>query len=106
MGFFSFLFGSKSEVDYKDLVSNGAMIIDVRTPGEFSGGHVRSAMNIPLDVIRSKVSELKSKNVPVITCCRSGARSRSAKSILADAGIECYNGGPWTSLKLMLGEES
>jgi phage shock protein E len=99
MGFFSDLFSSKPAVDYAELVKNGAIIVDVRTPGEFAQGHIKGAVNIPLDMIRSRVSELKQKNKPVITCCRSGARSGSAKSILTDAGIECYNGGAWDSLQ-------
>jgi rhodanese-related sulfurtransferase len=99
MGFFSNLFSSKPAVDYAELVKNGAIIIDVRTPGEFAQGHIKGAVNIPLDMIRSSASELKQKNKPVITCCRSGARSGSARSILVDAGIECYNGGAWDSLQ-------
>lgn len=102
MGFFSNLFSSKPAVDFSELVRNGAIIVDVRTPGEFAQGHVKGSVNIPLDSIRNRVSELKSKNKPVITCCRSGARSGSAKSILTDAGIECYNGGPWDSLQSQL----
>jgi rhodanese-related sulfurtransferase len=99
MGFFSNLFSSKPAVDYAELVKSGAIIVDVRTPGEFAQGHVKGAVNIPLDMIRSRAAELKQKNKPVITCCRSGARSGSAKSILTDAGIECYNGGAWDSLQ-------
>jgi len=99
MGFFSNLFSSKPAVDYAELVRNGALIVDVRTPGEFAQGHIKGAVNIPLDSIRSRASELKAKNKPVITCCRSGARSGSVKSILAEAGIECYNGGAWDSLQ-------
>lgn len=99
MGFFSNLFSSKPAVDYAEMVKNGAIIVDVRTPGEFAQGHIKGAVNIPLDTIRNRVAELKKKNKPVITCCRSGARSGSAKSILTDAGIECYNGGAWDSLQ-------
>ena len=99
MGFFSNLFSSKPAVDFSELVRNGALIVDVRTPGEFAQGHIKGAVNIPLDSIRSRVAELKAKNKPVITCCRSGARSGSAKTILTEAGVECYNGGAWDSLQ-------
>lgn len=102
MGFLQRLFGGGTTVDYKELLSKGAIIVDVRTPGEFNSGHVKGAINIPLDSIRTKIADLKKKNVPVITCCRSGARSGSAKSILAEAGIDCYNGGPWDSLQQQL----
>jgi phage shock protein E len=98
MGFFSNLFSSAPAVDFAELIKNGAIIVDVRTPGEFAQGHIKGSENIPLDSVRSKVAELKSKSKPVITCCRSGARSGSAKSILTDAGIECYNGGAWNDL--------
>lgn len=102
MGFLQRLFGGGTIVKYKELLSKGAIVVDVRTPGEFNIGHVTGAINIPLDSIRTHVQELKNKNVPVITCCRSGARSGSAKSILTEAGIECYNGGPWDSLQQQL----
>ena len=92
------IFGGTT-VNYKELVSNGAIIVDVRTTGEFKAGHIPGSKNFPLDNIRTKVAELKKLNKPVITVCRSGARSGMAKGILKSAGIEVYNGGAWTSLK-------
>jgi rhodanese-related sulfurtransferase len=92
------LFGGAS-VNYKELVSNGAIIVDVRSAGEYKAGHIPGSKNFPLDNIRTKVAELKKLNKPVITVCRSGARSGMAKGILKSSGIEVYNGGPWTSLK-------
>ncbi|MBL7730618.1 MAG: rhodanese-like domain-containing protein [Chitinophagaceae bacterium] len=97
-GLFKKLFGNHTAVDFKALQAQGAVIVDVRTPGEFSGGHIRGAVNIPLDLLRTKTAELKKKQKPIITCCRSGARSGMAVSILKGAGIECYNGGAWDSL--------
>ncbi|MEY3245808.1 MAG: hypothetical protein RL253_965, partial [Bacteroidota bacterium] len=84
--------------DYAALVKNGALIIDVRTPGEFNSGHIKGSINIPLDDIRNKTEELKKKNKVIITCCRSGNRSGMAKSMLESAGIECHNGGAWNVL--------
>ncbi|MBK8140976.1 MAG: rhodanese-like domain-containing protein [Chitinophagaceae bacterium] len=81
------------------MVSNGAIIVDVRTSAEFKAGHIPGSKNFPLDNIRTKVADLKKLNKPVITVCRSGARSGMAKGILKSAGIEVYNGGAWTSLK-------
>lgn len=92
------IFSSAPEVNYAELVKNGAMIVDVRTPGEFKSGHIKGSINIPLDDIRNKTKELKEKNKVIITCCRSGNRSGMAKSMLQSAGIECYNGGPWNVL--------
>ncbi|MBL7708726.1 MAG: rhodanese-like domain-containing protein, partial [Chitinophagaceae bacterium] len=82
-----------------ELVNNGAVIIDVRSPGEYKSGHIKGSKNFPLDTIRNKVNDLKKLNKPVITVCRSGARSGMAKGILKSAGIEVYNGGPWFSLQ-------
>jgi phage shock protein E len=90
--------GTDSSVDFSSLLEQGAIIVDVRTPGEYKSGHIDGAMNIPLDMIASSSKLLKSKNVPVITCCRSGARSGAAASILRNMGIEAVNGGPWDSL--------
>jgi rhodanese-related sulfurtransferase len=96
------LLGLAPKVNYKDLVSRGAQIIDVRTPGEFKTGHIRGAVNIPLQSISSQTARIK-KDKPVITCCASGMRSASAKSILKSNGFEeVYNGGGWMSLQSKL----
>lgn len=98
IGLLKKFFGGTS-INYKELVQNGAIIADVRSAAEYKTGHIKGAKNYPLDTIRSKAAELKKLNKPVITVCRSGARSGMAKSILKAAGIEVYNGGPWTSLQ-------
>lgn len=98
LAFFKKLLGGSS-VNYKELMNQGALIIDVRSAGEYKAGHIQDSRNYPLDSIRTRMAELKKLNKPVITVCRSGARSGMAKSILKSAGIEVYNGGPWTSLK-------
>ena len=95
------LFGGTS-VNYKELVNNGAIIADVRTASEYKAGHIPGSKNFPLDSIRTKLGELKKANKPVITVCRTGTQSGMAKGILKSAGIEVYNGGPWTSLKSKL----
>ena len=98
IGFFKNLFGNAPKVDYKALVNNGAQIIDVRTSGEFAGGHVRGSKNIPLSALPNQVSKIDRKK-PVIVCCASGMRSASAASILRNSGFDqVYNGGGWISL--------
>ena len=97
---FKKLFGPGT--DYKSLVSNGAIIIDVRTAAEFQSGHIKISKNIPLDKIPSQVDKIKQMNKPVICVCRSGMRSSSATSILKTNGIETYNGGAWDSLDIKL----
>ena len=88
--------------DYRSLVDAGAIIVDVRTVSEFNGGHIKGAINIPVDEISKKVTGLKQEGKPVITCCRSGARSGMAVSVLTKAGIEAYNGGAWNALQKQL----
>jgi rhodanese-related sulfurtransferase len=77
------------------------MIIDVRSPAEFNGGHVKGAVNIPLQAIQSSFNKIP-KNKVIITCCASGMRSGSAKSLLKAAGYNVHNGGGWMSLKSKL----
>ncbi len=101
MGFLSNLFGGP-KVDMRQLVKEGAVILDVRTPVEFNGGHVKGAINIPLQQIEKAVSKFKKDQV-IITCCASGMRSGSAKSFLKSKGFSnVHNGGAWTSLRSIL----
>jgi len=83
-------------------LENGAVIIDVRNPNEFRQGHIQGSKNIPVNEIRSKVQMIKKWNKPVITVCLSGGRSAAAKTVLASAGVEVYNGSPWYSLQKIL----
>lgn len=98
LDFLKNIIGGGSSVDLSEWIENGAVIIDVRTPGEYRGGHVKGSKNIPLNEISSKMGKIKKMNRPVITCCASGARSGSAASKLKSAGIEAVNGGPWRNV--------
>ena len=86
------LFGIKT-VDFKKLVEEGAMIIDVRTPQEFKSGNVKGSVNIPVDQIPAKAKQIAAKNKVVIAYCRSGMRSKLATNTLKGMGVEAYNGG-------------
>jgi phage shock protein E len=101
MGFLSNLFGGGQKVDLKNLVKQGALILDVRTPAEFQGGHIKGSINMPLQTLNQGLKKLK-KDQTIITCCASGMRSSSAKSILKSNGFEAHNGGGWTSLQSKL----
>lgn len=94
----SSLFGLKN-TDYKTLIQQGALLVDVRSPQEFASGHIPGSTNIPLDQIGAKADMLLKKAKPVITCCRSGTRSGMAADILKSAGVDAHNGGAWDSLK-------
>lgn len=98
MGLFGNLFGGQSQKNVKEMLANGAVIIDVRTPQEFQGGNVKGSKNIPLDRIESEAKKIKAMNKPVVVCCASGMRSGQAKSILQRHGIEVENAGSWHSL--------
>lgn len=103
MGFLDLLgFGQKTATNLSDFVNRNAVVIDVRTVGEFQSGHIKGSKNIPLDTVFSKVDHIKKMDKPVIVCCRSGMRSGQAKSILEKSGIEVMNGGGWESLDQQL----
>lgn len=96
------LLGGGSSTDFKQLYTDGAVLVDVRTNAEYQSGHIRSAKNMPLQSLNSKLSELKKLNKPIIVCCASGMRSAQATKYLNSNGITAYNGGGWQSLERKL----
>jgi phage shock protein E len=99
MGILSMLGLSGKTENVKEFMNKGAVIIDVRTVGEFRDGHIKGSKNIPLNTIGNQIESIKKLNKPVIACCASGMRSSQATSILKSNGIECINGGGWSSLE-------
>jgi len=68
--------------------SQGALMIDVREPGEYAAGHAPGTQLIPLGQLERRLSELAAhKDKPVVLICRSGNRSGQAQEILAKAGF-------------------
>ncbi len=61
------------------------LLLDVRTVEEFNSEHIAGAVNIPVESLASRLSEVP-KDQPIVVYCRSGNRSATAASILADAG--------------------
>lgn len=93
------LFTSAPEADFAALVKQGALILDVRTKGEFSQGHIKGSTNIPVDELKMHLGKLK-KDQTIIACCRSGNRSAMAKSVLEQNGFkQVFNGGGWEQLQ-------
>ena len=93
------MLGLGPKVDYAELIKNGATVVDVRSRGEFAGGHAKGAVNIPLDQLNSNLGRFKSKDQVIITCCASGMRSSSARQILKQAGfVNVHNAGPWQNV--------
>ena len=98
IGLIKKMLGLGPAVDYVALMKRGAVIVDVRSKGEYASGHVKGSLNIPLETLKSQVGKLK-KDVPIITCCASGMRSAGAKGVLKSSGfVEVYNGGSWMRL--------
>lgn len=82
----------------KEELKNG-VIIDVRTPKEYASGHIPGSINIPLNTLSARKSELTRKYKTIITCCASGMRSASAKNILSGTQARIIDGGGWRSLQ-------
>lgn len=88
------LFSGGPSLDYVDLKQRNVFILDVRTPGEFRGGHVADSVNIPLNLLGNQLNKLP-KDRPIVACCASGNRSGSTTRMLQSQGFEVYNGGSW-----------
>ncbi len=69
----------------KKLVAEGATLVDVRSPGEFAGGHIEGAVNIPVQDFSARAREIP-KGKPVVLYCASGMRSGSAAGMLRSGG--------------------
>ena len=65
-------------------------LLDTRTAGEYSRGHLEGFRNIPVDELRERIAELE-PNKPVYVICQSGLRSYIATRILEGYGFEAYN---------------
>ena len=100
MNFLQNVFGKSNQL--QEFLQQGAVIVDVRTPQEFSSGHLNGSKNIPLNILLSNVEEIKRLGKPIITVCQSGMRSGSAKSFLQSKGVKVINGGSWSGLKKLL----
>lgn len=99
MGFFASLFGKTDNAALSQTISEGAFLVDVRTPGEFSSGSVKGAVNIPLDRLSSSLPKFKGKK-NIVVFCRSGNRSGQAKAFLEGQGFTgVINGGTWQNVK-------
>lgn len=97
------IFGLGPKVNYAELAKNGAIILDVRSAGEYASGSIKGSINIPVDSLGKNLAKLKDKNKVIITCCASGMRSGMAKSMLKNNGYtQVYNGGSWFSLNSKL----
>jgi rhodanese-related sulfurtransferase len=77
-------------------------VVDVRTRAEYSGGHVKGSVNIPLQEITSHIEEIKAMEQPIIFCCASGGRSGQATQYFKSLGVNCENGGSWLDVNYQI----
>jgi phage shock protein E len=99
LGFLKNLFKSAPKADFAALLAGGAQIVDVRTPGEYAGGHIPGSINVPLNTLGANMDKIR-KDKPAVLCCASGMRSAIACKQLKAAGYtEVYNGGSWVSVR-------
>lgn len=64
----------------------GAVLLDVRTGGEYAAGHIHGSRNLPLQEIEKAPSLIPRRDTPLFVCCQSGARSRQAAALLQKQG--------------------
>lgn len=86
----------------KEYLEKEAIVLDVRTDDEYNEGHVENSVHIVLDELEYEIDQLKALQKPIITCCRSGARSERAKDLLLENDIDAINGGPWQNVESYL----
>ena len=98
MGFFDMFKRKDMELEIKEYLEKGAIVLDVRTKMEWDQGHSDGAKNIVLNLIPLQIDEIKSWNKPVIAVCLSGGRSGQAAQFLRNNGIDVINGGPWQNV--------
>ncbi len=98
-GIFKTLFSQGDSEGLRNALQKKALLVDVRTPGEFASGSVPGAVNIPLDRVEQSLSRFKGHET-VVVFCRSGMRSSQALDILQRNGIkEVVNGGSWEKVR-------
>ena len=98
------MLSNNSNDDLKKIVKEGAFLVDVRSQGEYSSGHVKGSVNIPLDQIGKQIAKFKGKT-NIVVFCRSGMRSGQAKSILEQNGFtNVTNGGTWDKINQLLND--
>jgi NADPH-dependent 2,4-dienoyl-CoA reductase/sulfur reductase-like enzyme/rhodanese-related sulfurtransferase len=73
----------------QELRSAGYQLIDVRTPSEFNNGSIPGAVNIPVDEIRDRVSEINKQ--PILVNCQVGQRGHTATMLLKELGFDATN---------------
>jgi phage shock protein E len=96
--------GQISPKDALEYLKKGAQVIDVRSPGEFSSGHLPNVINIPLgDIETTAPRRVKDKNQVLLLHCHSGMRSAAAMKKLKGMGYaNSFNLGSYSRAQSIL----
>ena len=86
-----------AQTHHRQLIEQGALLLDVRTRDEFHDGHVARAVNIPVQELAQRLHELGPTTRPVVVYCRSGGRSAAAAQLLTQAGYQVKDLGPMSA---------
>jgi phage shock protein E len=86
-------------------LKNGALVIDVRTPGEFGSGHLPNAINLPVEGIEFTLpAQVNDKNKVLLLHCQSGMRSGMArKKLIAIGYTNAFNLGSYSRAAQIVG---
>ncbi len=97
------LCGDMPLADWSTLGTGGAVVLDVREPGEFAAGHVPGARNLPLAQLRRRHGEL-ARDQPIVVYCGVGQRAYYAVRFLAQRGYRAANlSGGYATYRALLG---
>lgn len=97
------LFSSNNE-ELRNIIKDGAYLVDVRTKAEYESGNVKGSVNIPLDQIQQNIAKFKNKK-NVVVFCRSGMRATQTKAVLQQNGIgNVVNAGTWQNVNSILNQ--
>ena len=92
MGFFDFFKQPDIHQGVKEHRSTpGSVLLDVRSPEEYRGGHIPGSRNLPLQTIENVASVAENKHTALYVYCHSGARSRQAAGMLQHMGYTNVN---------------
>ena len=84
--------GGDRSAEVRVALEAGAVVVDVRSPGEFAQGHVAGAVNLPVDQLPARLAELPPDRM-VVVYCASGMRSARAAALLRGAGRTVVDAG-------------
>lgn len=92
MGFFDFFRPKNINQGIEEYrKTQGAVLLDVRTPGEYAEGHIENSVNLPVQEIDGAGERLPDKNAALFVYCHSGVRSAHAVRLLKKMGYANVN---------------